>query len=70
MNINCLTYRGKGVFLIFGEHGVNLVNMKCLYMESQYKKYKDKGVEIIAINVGETQLAIETLRISIIYLFL
>lgn len=52
-------YRGKGVFLNFWGTWCEPCKDEMPYMQNQYKKYKDKGVEIIAINVGETKIAIE-----------
>lgn len=52
-------YRGKGVFLNFWGTWCEPCKDEMPYMENQYQKYKDEGVEIIAINVGETKIAIE-----------
>jgi peroxiredoxin len=52
-------YRGKGVFLNFWGTWCEPCKDEMPYMQNQYKKYKDEGVEIIAINVGETKIAIE-----------
>ncbi len=52
-------YRGKGVFLNFWGTWCEPCKTEMPYMEKQYRKYKDQGVEILAVNVGETDLAIE-----------
>ena len=61
--------RGKGVFLNFWGTWCEPCKYEMPFMESQYQEYKDQGVEIIAVNVGETQLQMKLLPISIIYLF-
>jgi peroxiredoxin len=52
--------RGKGVFLNFWGTWCEPCKYEMPYMENQYHVYKDQGVEILAVNVGETDLAIET----------
>lgn len=53
-------FKGKGVFLNFWGTFCDPCKREMPYMDNQYKKFKDQGVEIIAVNVGETDLAIET----------
>lgn len=53
-------YRGKGVFLNFWGTWCKPCKTEMPYMENQYQQYKNQGVEIIAVNAGETNLAIET----------
>lgn len=51
-------YRGKGVFLNFWGTYCKPCKKEMPYIDNQYKKYKDQGVEVIAVNVGETDLSI------------
>lgn len=53
-------FRGKGVFLNFWGTWCEPCKYEMPYMENQYEIYKEQGVEVIAVNVGETKLAIET----------
>ncbi|WAA13801.1 thiol-disulfide oxidoreductase ResA [Fervidibacillus halotolerans] len=53
-------YRGKGVFLNFWGTFCKPCEEEMPYIDRQYQIYKDQGVEVIAVNVGETDLAIET----------
>lgn len=53
-------YRGRGVFLNFWGTWCEPCKTEMPYMDNQYQKYKNQGIEIIAVNVGETDLAIET----------
>jgi len=53
-------YRGKGVFLNFWGTYCEPCKDEMPYMNKLYAEYKDQGVEILAINVGETDLAINT----------
>lgn len=55
-------YRGKGVFLNFWGTYCKPCKDEMPYMDNQYQVYKDQGVEILAVNVGETNLAIETFQ--------
>lgn len=52
-------YKGKGVFLNFWGTYCEPCKDEMPYINNQYKQYKDQGVEVIAINVGETDLAIK-----------
>lgn len=51
--------RGKGVFLNFWGTYCPPCEDEMPHMEKQYEKYKDRGVEILAVNVGESDLAVE-----------
>ncbi|QFT89454.1 Thiol-disulfide oxidoreductase ResA [Bacillus sp. THAF10] len=55
-------YEGKGVFLNFWGTWCKPCEREMPFMESQYQKYKDQGVEIIAVNIQETNLAVERFR--------
>jgi peroxiredoxin len=52
-------YRGKGVFLNFWGTYCKPCEKEMPYMNNLYKEYKNQGVEIIAVNVGESKLAVE-----------
>ncbi|SDJ13130.1 AhpC/TSA family protein [Alteribacillus bidgolensis] len=52
-------YRGQSVFLNFWGTYYPPCEEEMPYMENQYQEYKDKGVEILAVNVGESELAVE-----------
>lgn len=49
-------YKGKGVFLNFWATYCPPCKEEMPYMDNQYEKFKDKGVEILAVNVGEPLL--------------
>jgi len=52
-------YKGKGVFLNFWGTYCKPCEREMPYMNSQYKHYKDQGVEILAVNVGEPEFLIK-----------
>ncbi|WP_374723446.1 thiol-disulfide oxidoreductase ResA [Calidifontibacillus erzurumensis] len=52
-------YRGKGVFLNFWGTWCKPCEREMPYMENQYNVYKDQGVEILAVNVGEPELSVK-----------
>lgn len=51
-------YRGQGVFLNFWGTYCPPCEREMPYMENQYAIYKDQGVEILAVNVGEPELTV------------
>jgi len=51
-------YKGKGVFLNFWGTWCKPCEREMPYMNNQYKVYKDQGVEILALNVGEPDFLI------------
>lgn len=53
-------YKGKGVFLNFWGTWCAPCKREMPYMERQYQHYKNLGVEIIAVNVGESNIAVES----------
>ncbi|MFC0188415.1 thiol-disulfide oxidoreductase ResA [Fictibacillus aquaticus] len=55
-------YRGKGVFLNFWGTWCKPCEREMPYMERQFKVYKEQGVEILAVNVGESNIAVEDFR--------
>ncbi|HLU23774.1 thiol-disulfide oxidoreductase ResA [Lederbergia graminis] len=52
-------YKGKGIFLNFWGTYCEPCKDEMPDMENQYKVYKDQGVEILAVNVGEPDYFIE-----------
>lgn len=52
-------YKGKGVFLNFWATYCPPCKDEMPYMDNQYKAFKDQGVEILAVNVGEPSLTAE-----------
>ncbi|MCY8936810.1 thiol-disulfide oxidoreductase ResA [Peribacillus frigoritolerans] len=52
-------YKGKGVFLNFWGTYCKPCEYEMPYMENQYKSFKDQGVEILAVNVGESDYAVD-----------
>jgi peroxiredoxin len=53
-------YEGKGVMLNFWGTYCPPCEREMPYMESLYQEYKEKGVEILAVNVNEAPLAVNT----------
>ena len=51
-------YEGEGVFLNFWGTYCEPCEYEMPYMDSQYQKYKNQGVEVLAINVGESTYAV------------
>lgn len=54
--VNLQNYRGKGVILNFWATYCKPCEKEMPYLEEAYKKYNDKGIEIIAVNVGEPEI--------------
>ncbi|MED4271848.1 thiol-disulfide oxidoreductase ResA [Geobacillus stearothermophilus] len=55
-------YRGKGIFLNFWGTWCKPCEKEMPYMNELYPKYKAKGVEILAVDVDETELAVRQFR--------
>lgn len=51
-------YEGQGVFLNFWGTWCKPCEKEMPYMNNQYKQFKDEGVQVLAVNVGETDLAV------------
>jgi peroxiredoxin len=51
-------YKGQGVFLNFWGTWCKPCEKEMPYMDNQYKVYKDQGVQILAVNVGESKFAV------------
>lgn len=57
--VNLSDYRGQGVFLNFWATYCPPCKEEMPYMQSQYEVFKDKGVTILAVDVGEPKLTVE-----------
>jgi peroxiredoxin len=51
-------YEGKGVVLNFWGTYCKPCEEEFPYIDNQYKHYKDQGVEVLAVNVGESEFAV------------
>ena len=51
-------YKGQGVFLNFWGTWCEPCEAEMPYMDNQYAIYKDQGVQILAVNVGEAKFNI------------
>ncbi|MDQ0213739.1 peroxiredoxin [Oikeobacillus pervagus] len=52
-------YKGKGVFLNFWGTWCEPCKAEMPYMEKLYPEYKKQGVEILAVNVGESNFQVK-----------
>jgi len=52
-------YKGKGVFLNFWATWCKPCEREMPYMDNQYQAFKDHGVEILAVNVGQPEFSIK-----------
>lgn len=52
-------YRGEGVLLNFWATWCGPCKEEMPYLNNQYAKYKDEGVNVIAVNVGEADIAVK-----------
>lgn len=50
--------KGKGIFLNFWGSWCKPCEKEMPYMENQYHFYKDKNIEILAVNIEESDLAV------------
>ncbi|MFC5588289.1 thiol-disulfide oxidoreductase ResA [Sporosarcina soli] len=55
-------YKGEGVFLNFWGTWCAPCKKEMPYMENQHQAFEDKGVHILAVNIQESQLKVETFR--------
>ncbi|MFS0880959.1 thiol-disulfide oxidoreductase ResA [Metabacillus niabensis] len=53
-------YRGKGVFLNFWGTWCEPCEREMPYMDNQYDYYKNHGVEVLAVNIAESNIAVES----------
>lgn len=51
-------YKGQGVFLNFWGTWCKPCETEMPYINNQYHQFKDKGVQVLAVNVGESNLAV------------
>lgn len=52
-------YKGQGVFLNFWGTWCKPCEREFPIMDEQYQVYKDKGLEILAVNVGESDFSVQ-----------
>lgn len=53
-------YKGQGVLLNFWGTWCKPCEYEMPYMEKQYQVYKNQGVQILAVNVGESEYAVNS----------
>ncbi|MGI8314560.1 thiol-disulfide oxidoreductase ResA [Halobacillus mangrovi] len=53
-------YEGQGVFLNFWATYCKPCEKEMPYIESQYQQFKDKGVKVLAVDVGENELTVSS----------
>lgn len=51
-------YKGKGVFLNFWGTWCKPCEREMPFINNQYSHFKDKGIQVLAVNVGESDLAV------------
>ena len=51
-------YEGQGVFLNFWGTFCKPCEKEFPYIDNQYKQFKDQGVQVLAVDVGETEFAV------------
>lgn len=51
-------YKGQGVFLNFWGTWCKPCETEMPYINNQYQQFKNKGVQVLAVNVGESNLAV------------
>lgn len=51
-------YKGQGVFLNFWGTWCKPCATEMPYINNQYLQYKEKGVQVLAVNVGESKIAV------------
>ncbi|WP_409301457.1 thiol-disulfide oxidoreductase ResA [Peribacillus sp. SCS-155] len=55
-------YRGQGVFLNFWGTWCKPCEKEMPYMENQFRAFKDRGVQILAVNSDESEYAVKSFR--------
>ncbi|WP_059170998.1 thiol-disulfide oxidoreductase ResA [Bacillus sp. FJAT-27445] len=53
-------YKGQGVFLNFWGTWCKPCEEEMPYINNQYKEFKDKGVQVLAVNINESNVAVES----------
>ena len=51
-------YRGQGVFLNFWATWCKPCEREMPYIDNQYQEFKDKGVTVLTVDVGESELVV------------
>lgn len=51
-------YEGEGVLLNFWATWCKPCTREMPYMDSQYQKHKDEGIQVLAVNIGESTVVI------------
>lgn len=51
-------YKGKGVLLNFWATWCKPCEREMPYMDTQYQKTKDEGVQVLAVNIGESDVVV------------
>jgi peroxiredoxin len=51
-------YKGQGIFLNFWGTWCKPCEKEMPYINNQYNHFKDKGVQVLAVNIGESDLAV------------
>ncbi|WP_075982179.1 thiol-disulfide oxidoreductase ResA [Bacillus massilinigeriensis] len=52
-------YKGQGVFLNFWATWCKPCKNEMPYINNQYQKYKDQGVQVLAVDVGESDIVVK-----------
>jgi peroxiredoxin len=55
-------YEGQGVFLNFWGTWCKPCEKEMPYINNQYKQYKDQGVQVLAVDIGESEFAVKKYR--------
>jgi peroxiredoxin len=55
-------YEGQGVFLNFWGTWCKPCEKEMPYINNQYNKFKEQGVQVLAVNVGESEFAVEKFK--------
>lgn len=55
-------YKGQGVLLNFWGTWCPPCKAEMPYMENQYKEFEEKGVQILAVNIKQSNYTVETFR--------
>ncbi|MCG7342996.1 thiol-disulfide oxidoreductase ResA [Sporosarcina sp. ACRSL] len=55
-------YKGQGVFLNFWGTWCPPCKREMPYIEDQYQAFKEKGVHVLSVNIGESNLKVDTFR--------